>query len=286
MNANECRVVEFSKAYSEENKLFYKIKKKELIYEMENISPSDIINVWIFKYGSDLYRRVFTNIDEAIEKGSFFVKYDGNTITVNPFNHELKYLVVEININDMFELGSQILISNDINIMVMNNQETRTYKFNISSTKDAEIISDIFHLTFNTIQLYNNFSVFSEIWRESVIMDDFELIMLAGHNNDFKYWFIAQISENYVNNTCQAKIMYLQVIDAKKGKIKDMIESDEFSYLNKQNRNESMQIFSSYLSKNHNSGNLKLLQSKKRKIIISICVTFGIIIFAIVGFLW
>ncbi|KAF0992242.1 hypothetical protein HZS_6127, partial [Henneguya salminicola] len=203
-----CHFEEYSKEYSKSNKLFYKNKPKELIYTMEDITTSEIMEIMIFNYDKFAHRQTFDDIDEAIKSGQMFIDYNDDIITVNPFNHEKKYMAIQIKANGklvfrtyplyvfhMIESVKKIVDETIEKSLVSQKHISIKYEMEKFSEIESEFLTDMFYLAFKTAREYKDLVQFSSTWNEFVNEMNFTLIMFAGRNSELNYWFIAHISE-------------------------------------------------------------------------------------------
>ncbi|KAF0989695.1 hypothetical protein HZS_5908, partial [Henneguya salminicola] len=160
---NPCQFEEYSEEYSKANKLFYKSKPNELIYSMEDITLEEIKKIRIFSYDKFKQRYLYENIYEAIVTGDMFIDYNNDILTVNPFNHEKKYLAIQIKANGklvfrtyplyvfhMIESIKKIVDKTIEKSLVSQKHISIKYKMEKFSEIESEFLTDMLHLAFNT----------------------------------------------------------------------------------------------------------------------------------------
>ncbi|KAF0985503.1 hypothetical protein HZS_7233 [Henneguya salminicola] len=165
---------------------------------MEDIASSDIIDVRIFRYDSNV-RKKYDNICEALKIFSPLITYDKNTITVNPFNKLKKYLAVQVMVHGksvfrtyplylfhLFQFVKKIYKKRATIGMKKKHHIAVNYKFEEFSNIESDFLTSMIHLALHTIHEYKDLPAYSSIWSTLIKRNNFTLIMFAGRGDDPK----------------------------------------------------------------------------------------------------
>ncbi|KAF0988431.1 hypothetical protein HZS_3787 [Henneguya salminicola] len=67
-------------------------------YQMDNIVPTDINQIYIFSWENDKYISVGNDIERSANQELLFITYKNKKIIANPFHMNYKFMAVQIKI--------------------------------------------------------------------------------------------------------------------------------------------------------------------------------------------